>query len=671
VHLQQEPSWTEQAYAQQSQPASAETSCRVVVADRTELVWWEYLSLKRKHCPLVLQGSACSPLVLTDVEDNRVEQRWKNIGKKIMRVNILLTTSELPSRTSFASVTLKEYIFESLTPSSLYSSMNDSNWIPYTALPTSEGGFSKLFVDYVTDFSKTQRFYETDFRFPQQFPKHFQRFLENYQNREAIASIILDQNRRFGVSERGLEHARLLSEHNTFAVVTGQQVGILAGPLYTIYKTITAIKLARLLGDLYPQHKFVPIFWLEGEDHDFEEVNKVGLLNADHEPVSAEYLVKGKPVTKNLGAVGEICFDEFLEKFFEDLQRVLPNSEFKKSVLDTLSQAYKPGVSFSQGFVSLLNIFFGEDGLVFVNPNDRRIKRFLSPVFEKEIQEFPKVSQLIIQQSAELEGQYHAQIKTKALNLFYFSKGGRYLIEPRENDFSLRGTRQFITRDELLRTAVEQPELLSPNVALRPICQDTILPTLAYVAGPSEVAYFAQLKPVYAHFGKTMPIIYPRASVTLVESRTEKVLEKYQLDLIEFYGNYQRVNNKVVDMVSEVKIDEMFNDAQSRIHDVLEEMRFGLNYIDATLLGALDNTRTKMDTYLGTLKERTVAAQFRRHEIALKQVHRVANTIFPHGNFQERELNISYFLNKHGLPLIEQLKNDVAVDQFKHQLITI
>ena len=549
--------------------------------------------------------------------------------------------------------------------------MNTLNWIDPADLPKTESGFSKLYRDYVTDFHKVQRYFEADFRSLPSLGEYAERLSKRFLHRQILTDVLLEQNQAYGAPQSTIENIKLLSGDKTFAVVTGQQVGMFTGPLYTIYKTITAIKLAQQLNSGLTDYRFVPVFWLEGEDHDLEEVSKVGILNSENAPVQIEYLHSGKPQTKNLGPVGDIIFDNNLEHFFGELHKSLGNSEFKQSILDFLKTCYKPGVNFNHAFASLMNKLFADDGLILISSNDRRLKQLLTPVFQKELHEFPRVSQLIIEKSAELEEQYHAQIKTKALNLFYLHKSGRYFIEPRENDFSLKGTRHFIPKDEMLRSAIETPELLSPNVALRPICQDTILPTLVYVAGPSEIAYFAQLKKVYQYFNLTMPMIYPRASVTIVENKFEHILDKYQLELSDIFQNRDKVNAKVIDLISEVKIDEMFDESNKKVEDLIAEMKFGLNYIDSTLLGTLETTKDKIDQHLQILKAKVSGAQLRKHDIALRQVDKVVNNIFPNHNFQERELCIVNFMNKHGLDFINQLKNEITIDQFKHQIIRI
>ncbi|MBI5021037.1 MAG: bacillithiol biosynthesis cysteine-adding enzyme BshC [Ignavibacteriales bacterium] len=549
--------------------------------------------------------------------------------------------------------------------------METSAFINTSELPRSESGLTRLYQDYINDFDKLKSFYQFDYRnikCDESFTTHLN---QRCKHRQLLVDVLLEQNLSAGAGQFTVDNIKLLGDDNTFSIVTGQQVGLLTGPVYTIYKTITAIKLARELSIQNPQFKFVPVFWLEGEDHDFDEVNKIGIINHEQVLQIVAYLSSIKGTGKNYGPVGEITFDQNIDQFFEAIKNNIGNSEFKTALLELIQRCYKPGSSFNQAFIALMHYFFQDDGLIFISSYNKQFKQLLSPVFQKEITEFPKVSQLIIQQSAELEEQYHAQIKTKALNLFYFFKNGRYFIEPRETDFSLKGTRHFISKDDMLKIATDYPELLSPNVALRPICQDLLLPTFAYVAGPSEVAYFAQLKKVYQYFGLTMPVIYPRASVTIIEDKFERVMDKYQLDLIEFFGNPDKINSKVIDIVSEVNIDEMFQEADKKINDLTNEMKFGLNYIDPTLLGTLQNTKDKIEQQLIVLKGKVSEAHNRKHDTALKQISKITNSIFPNRNFQERELNIIHFMNKHGLDFVKSLKSEVVIDQFKHQIIKV
>lgn len=549
--------------------------------------------------------------------------------------------------------------------------MPESTLINVSDLPSSSAGFSKLFADYLSDFSKVQQFFEYDFHHEHNVLRRSEAIVDTFRHRDELRDILLRQNLELGAGDATVSNINAFGEQHTLAIVTGQQVGILGGPMYTIYKTLTAIKLARQYSKSFPQFRYVPVFWIEGEDHDFEEVNHTGFITQDGQPVGVEYQLDGKPLEKNPGPVGEIRLDGAFSAVLEQIEKLLPATEFKSGVMESIRSAYAAGVPMGKAFAKFLQTLFPESGLVFLSPNDPQVKRILSPLFVREIEHFPSVSQLIIRRSAELEERYHAQIKPRALNLFCLFKGGRYLIEPREHDFSLKGTRQFYTKDELLTMARETPEMLSPNVALRPVCQDTILPTAVYVGGPSEIAYFAQLKPVYEFFGMGMPVVYPRASVTILEEKHDKVVGKFQIELEDLFDNPEKVAIRALESISDVKTEDLFTDATSRIHEILGEMRFGIQSIDPTLLTPLETTQEKIDALLQILRDRTSEAQKRKHETALRQVSKVAHFAFPDGMFQERMLNVTYFLNKYGFTFMEMLSSELQVGAFRHQVLKL
>jgi bacillithiol biosynthesis cysteine-adding enzyme BshC len=547
------------------------------------------------------------------------------------------------------------------------------DWIDYRQLPPAAGGFSQLFFDYVYSFNEVKAFYTYNFRDNASYDELLARLARRNHNRATLTRVLKEQNSAFGSTHKTFENIALLEKSTTFAVVTGQQVGLFGGPLYTIFKTLTAIKLAERLKAKFPSYDFVPVFWVEGEDHDFAEMNHIALLDGEGKTARIEYLHGGEMPERNLGPIGELVFDSSLEETYTTLQATLPKTEFTDSLLAGVRSCYATGKTFNQAFVSWLNYLFDEYGLVFLSSNHPELKRLLSPMFVKEIAEVPTTTQLVIAQSAELEERYHAQVKPKSLNLFLFHKGGRYLIQPRdgEKDFSLKGTRHFLQPDELLRIASETPELLSPNVILRPIAQDILLPTVAYVAGPSEIAYHAQLKPAYEHFGVEQPIIYPRASASFVEERLLRAMEKYGLDILEFLEDIDKVTAKVSEQISSVKLEELFGSANTTIHTALNEMKFGLKEIDPTLIAALENVQAKIDGNMNVLKEKSIAAQKRRNETAVRQIEKAANTLLPNGSLQEREINILYMMNKYGPDLVKWISGELDIAAFKHQLLTL
>jgi bacillithiol synthase len=545
------------------------------------------------------------------------------------------------------------------------------DWVDYKQIQNFEVGITPLFVDYLSDFEKLKDYYAADFRDRKSWKKLIDKVLSKQKDRSTLIRVLTEQNKQHHCGIRTLANIDLLGNENTVAVVTGQQVGICSGPLYTIYKTVTAIKLAEQLSAQFPDYNFIPVFWVENEDHDFEEINKLNVLNPAGEVQTIEYLFGGKPFERNPGPVGSVVIDSFIDNFFDRLQAQLQESEFKLPLFTALRGYYRSGATLGVAFVGLMNQMFEDSGLVFLDPANVELKKILKPVFQKEIAGLSKTSQMVIDTSAGLEEHYHAQVKAKSINLFMLHKGGRYLIEPRENDYSLKGTRQFFSKEELNNIVENSPELISPNVVLRPICQDAILPTLAYVGGPSEVAYFAQLKPVYEFFDVQMPVVYPRASVTIMEEKVKNILEKFQVDFTEIWSDIDPLLIRIAEQVSEVKVDVLFDQLHRRIHEAVAESRFGIQQIDPTLSGAIDSTLSRIESQLNVLKEKAQSAQQRRQEVTIKQIQKVAANIFPKSNFQEREFNVVYYMNKYGPDFVKWLSGEIIIDRFQHQLIEL
>lgn len=548
---------------------------------------------------------------------------------------------------------------------------DQSNGIDYRELRSVSNTFTSMFVDYVNEFKNVERFYGGDFRDQSHWKSLLRKVAERPVNRSSLVQILGTQNRNFHCGVRTLANIDALLNDNTVAVVTGQQVGLFTGPMYTILKTLTTLKLVENLAERFPDYNFVPVFWLEGEDHDIEEVNSIKILSASNDIQELRYELKRTSDEQNLGAVGKIEFDESIESIFGSLDQSLIQTEFKSKVLELFRTAYQKGMTFNRAFVHLMNVLLENSGLVFLDPNDKEVKTLLAPLFQRELAETPKFCQLVIDQSADLEKQYHAQIKPKSVNLFFFHRGGRYLLEPRPDGYSLKGTRQHLTKEFVTDAAVNSPELFSSNVVLRPICQDWLLPTIAYVAGPAEVAYFGQLKTLYEAVKIPMPIIYPRASATIVEEKADKVLERFSISLVDIYRDVEIVKEKVAAEVSDLNLDEVFGGTFLSIQEAFEAIGPVLQRIDPTLNGALENVSRKTTVNIEGLKERAVTAQKRQHEVSLRQIDKVSNLIYPQSNFQERELNVIYFLNKYGLEFLRWLYGELKIDLYKHQIIRL
>ena len=536
-------------------------------------------------------------------------------------------------------------------------------------LPSAEEGFSPLYLDYIDRFESVRPFYSADFRSDESWQRMLDGVASRAVPRSEVARILSMQNRAFHCGVKTLANIDLLLNDTTVAVVTGQQVGIFTGPMYTLYKTLTALKLVDHLSQRFPDYSFVPVFWLAGEDHDYEEVTSVGLINRSNDFQLLHYGERDPSSPAPRGAVGVMEFDERMEAFLSGLEQAISQTEFTPGVMGLLRTAYQRGMTFNKAFVHLMNDLLEDSGLVFLDPNDVELKRLLSPIFLREIEQTPRMSQLVISRSAELEKAYHAQVKPRAVNLFLFHQNGRFPIEPRPNGFGLKGARQQFTRDELVAMAGQTPERFSPNVVLRPICQDTLLPTITYVGGPAEIAYFAQLGTLYHEFGLPQPIVYPRASATILEEKVQKVLERYNLQDSDFFQEVELLKRKVAGGLSTVNLDELFGGTRAAISDAFQALGGALEQIDKTLVGSVDTAAKKTEYHLDSIRQKVAAAEVRRHEASVRQIEKAAAHVFPRSRFQERELNVVHFLNRYGLEFLRWLRGELVIDRFKHQLI--
>ena len=484
-----------------------------------------------------------------------------------------------------------------------------------------------------------------------------------------------------GVSAAAEKNLSFLQSPETFAIVTGQQAGMLAGPLYTLYKAFTAIELAKKLKQEFPDFSFVPIFWIETEDHDLEEIASIHVLNAEGQVESVRYTPPAfsseTPWKKQAGPT--LLEDAPLSEFFEKLQSSLPASEFSSELIQVFRKSYIAGRSLGNAFASLLLHYFDEDGLLVFDANSGELKSLALELFRKEIETSPQLSERIVLQSEKLEANYHAQVKPRALNLFYINEEGDRLaiqekgtVPEKERSFFLQGTRKNFTQSELLTELKNRPERFSPNVVMRPLYQDFLLPTVAYVAGPGEIAYFAQFAPSYEWAGIPMPRIHPRMSVTLIEERVERIFSKYHIAPEDVLSESHAKSTALLDAAIESDLIPKFEQALEEIDRALESLREKVNQAEPTLDGALTSLKGKVLTSIRDFQSKTVAAERKRHATTKAQLDKVLAALLPSGELQERELNLAYFLNKYGPNFYERLKDFLrphALDFHEHQIV--
>ena len=460
-------------------------------------------------------------------------------------------------------------------------------------------GHQNLFLDYLYEFENVNNYFLHNFRNREDYLKIFKDISASEKApRTKLVYLINEQYAGYSPSNKTALNIKLLEDSKTMAVVTGQQLGMLGGPMYTFYKIITAIKLAKHLSERYDDYHFVPVFWLEGDDHDFEEVSFIKMINDQNDITQLVYGDKKEEEEGNTGSVGYIKFNESINKFFDDLGAILRGTEFKDEILTKLKSFYKDGASFKDAFKKLLFWLFDRYGLIIFDPQDAAVKSLLKPVFKKEITDFRTHTAKLVNVSAKLEELYHAQVKIRPINLFYSIDGGRHLIEPGDNDFKLKRKRKRFSYEELIQLIEDEPEKFSPNVILRPICQDYLLPTAFYIGGPSEIAYFAQVMPLYDIYKIPAPVIYPRSSLTIVEKGAHSLLEKYNLTIHDIFINTDKLKDRVLSEISEDSLDEIFEKTKTELELTMDSLKEKLFGFDKTLSDSSTKYRQKIISYI-------------------------------------------------------------------------
>ncbi len=412
------------------------------------------------------------------------------------------------------------------------------------------------------------------------------------------------------------------------------------------------------------------MFWLEGDDHDFDEVKSINIIDENNnlKKISYEDEISEE---ENKGSIGFLKLNADINRFFEDINAELRDTEFKNEILSKLKSFYPEGRTFKDAFRDLIFWLFDEYGLIIFDPQDTEVKKLLTPIFKKEISGFRAHSEKLVIVSAKLEEEYHAQVKVRPINLFFHTDEGRYLIEPVENDFRLKRKRKKFTYDELQLLIEKEPERFSPNVLLRPICQDYLLPTAFYIGGPSEISYFAQVTPLYSIYDVEPPIIYPRSSASIIEKNILSILEKYDLNLEDVFIGPETLKNKVIQVISPNSLDEVFKQVSNEIDLTYDRLKERLFEFDKTIADASTKYRHKSIHYLEELKGKALDAQKKKHEVTLRQIDKLNTALFPASNLQEREINFIYFAYRYGTDFIKKIFEELSINKFEHQGIKL
>ena len=509
--------------------------------------------------------------------------------------------------------------------------------------------FSKIALDYLSGSENLRPFYS--------LPPNLQGIEETIQkkklqavNRKVLVDVLQEQYQKVSVTEEVKKNIELLLSENTFTVCTAHQPNLFTGPLYFVYKVLHTIKLASFLKEKLSQYNFVPVYYMGSEDADFAELNHT--------------YVDGKKIEwkkEQKGAVGRMLVDNTLIQLINELEGQLSNEAHGKEVIDLLRRCYSDGKTIQAATFELVNELYGHLGLVVLIPDNAVLKEQMIKVFEDDL--FNNTSSQIVERTSEKLGEhYTVQANPREINLFYLIDHLRERIEEKDGSYAILNTQISFTKKEIKKELKEHPERFSPNVILRGLFQETILPNLAFIGGGGEMAYWLQLKELFDDYKVVYPVLVLRNSFLIVEEKWNQKIKKLDLNIADLFQDENELMKIIVAKNSENKI--ALNGNFETAEAFYEQIRMQAEAIDKTLSQYVNAIKTRSLKDLEELEKKMLRAEKRKFEEQQGQIQKIKEILFPNAGLQERVENFSWFYAKWGKNFIEELyKNSLALEQ--------
>ncbi|MGB9237000.1 MAG: bacillithiol biosynthesis cysteine-adding enzyme BshC [Terriglobales bacterium] len=538
----------------------------------------------------------------------------------------------------------------------------NAHCVPFRQIPHT----TRLFLDYLSYTPSVRGFYPRSPSFSEWLNEEGALVRYDQSRRQQVAATLERQNRSWDASAKALANLERF-RRGALTVVTGQQVGLFGGPLFSIYKALTAVKLAEQA--TAASVDCVPVFWLATEDHDLAEVNHVSLLSP--QGVAERVTVESRGIPD--APVGAIKFGPEIGPVMERAASLLGDSE----VTTWLRESYREGETLGSGFARLFARLFADWGVILLDPADPELHDLAKPLFRAAIEKAPELDEALLARGKSVEAAgYHQQVKVTAAStlLFEVKNGARTVVHRKANGSTnpeFQVGHEKVSQHQLLDRIEAGPENFNANVLFRPVVQDYLLPTLAYTGGAAEVAYFAQVAVVYEKLlGRVTPVL-PRFSATLVEPKAERILTRYHLQLQDLFHGSDKVRETIAARSLPPDLQGRFAAAYSGVEQSMTALRDSLDKLDATLIRSSDRARMRMWHQVNRLHRQASRAEILRNEVISHHTAALCNALFPHKTLQERELAGISMVARYGSGLLGNLYNAIDTGCHDHQVISL
>lgn len=540
-----------------------------------------------------------------------------------------------------------------------------SQCLPFAQIPHS----TRLFTDFLSYSPSVRPFYPHSPHFGEWVKTEASNIQYDPARRERISAILERQNKSWDASPQTLSNLNRF-RRGAAAIVTGQQVGLFGGPMFSIYKALSAVKLAEEATAAGVES--VPVFWLATYDHDLAEVNHVSILGPDlllRTLTTSSHSTPGAPVS-------QVRLGEEIVPVVEEAVSLLGDSEASQ----LLRESYRPGETLGTAFARFNARLFAVWGVIVLDASDLELHRIAAPIYQAAVQQAGEIDDALLARGETLEAAgYHQQVKVTSSSVLVFTlqNGARVPIQRRTNGESTEFVIASETATEKLSSAelvdriAATPEKFSPNVLLRPVVQDYLLPTLAYAGGAAEAAYFAQAGVVYEKIaGRVTPIV-PRFSATLVEPKIQRGLEKYGITVLDTFQGADELRRLLAARAMSADLQAAFARANKSVEESFSSLHEALTKLDPTLAEASQNAVSKALYQLDRLRERAMAAELRRSEVVARKAELLNQTLYPEDALQERGIAGVYYVARYGIELLNSLYDAIHTDCLDHQILEL